>query len=199
MDKVRVAIVGSEFAAGLHARAMKRNPHALIVAACSIDAPSLARFVKNYDVPDAYELDRFVQDLAALRQGRAIAAPQYDFTIHDRASVTRPVKPAPVIVVEGLFLFHDPRARELFDLRLFVDAADDTRFQRRLQRDQSCRGRSAEEVHKRFHEHAQPGHEQYIEPTRQYADLIVLNNSAGLQLPRGLEVVVGWLQQRCMP
>ena len=156
------------------------------------------REARNYDRPEAYELDRFIQDLAALRRGSAIAAPQYDFICHDRARTSLPVKPAPVIVVEGIFLFQDPRVRDLLDLKLFVEAADDTRFQRRLQRDQLHRGRSAEEVHKRFHEDAQPAHENYVGPTRRYADLILVNSRADLQLPRGLEPVLGWILQRCM-
>lgn len=155
-----------------------------------------AREAKNYDVPAAYETERLVRDLRALRRGRVIRAPQYDFEHHDRAPTRHPVQPAPVLVVEGLFLFHEQRLRDLFDLKLFVEAGERTCFQRRRRRDRSERGRTACEVRMRFYEHAQPGYEKYIAPTRAFADLILHNAGDDLQLPPGLQAVVAWIRQR---
>ena len=99
--------------------------------------------------------------------------PQYDFVHHRRTEQTVHVEPAPLVIAEGLMLLHDPEIRKLIDLKIYVDTPDDIRFIRRLLRDINERGRTLESVVKQYLEAVRPGHASFIEPTKEYADLIV--------------------------
>ncbi|MYM67827.1 uridine kinase [Pseudoduganella sp. FT55W] len=128
---------------------------------------------QNYDHPKAFEWPLLVQHVQALRNGESIEMPEYDFTLHNRSNRTIPVKPAPVIVIEGLFALYDPDLRDLMSLKIFVDTASDIRFIRRMQRDIEERGRSVESVIGQYLETVRPMHRQFIEPTKRYADVIL--------------------------
>lgn len=131
------------------------------------------RHKTNYDHPQAFDWPLMVQQVQALCRGEPINMPVYDFTQHNRSSQTMTVKPAPVIVVEGLFALFDAQLRELMSLKVFVDTAADVRLIRRLQRDTSERGRSAESVIQQYLDTVRPMHQQFVEPTRRHADVIL--------------------------
>jgi uridine kinase len=126
----------------------------------------------NYDHPQAFDWPLMMQHVQALCRGEAIEMPQYDFTLHTRSSQTITVKPAPVIVIEGLFALYDAELCKLMSLKVFVDTAADVRFIRRLQRDISERGRSTENVIQQYLDTVRPMHKQFIEPTKRNADVI---------------------------
>ena len=128
----------------------------------------------NYDHPDAFDTDLMVRDLTALRRGEAIQCPVYDYTIHNRSDKTLEVKPTRVIIVEGILIFADPALRELMDIKIFVDTDADVRILRRLLRDVKERGRSLDSVISQYLNTVKPMHEQFVQPSRQYADIVVL-------------------------
>jgi uridine kinase len=133
----------------------------------------------NYDHPDAFDWPLMMQHMQALREGRAIEMPVYDFTVHNRCSKTVKVEPAPIIVIEGLFALFDPQLRQMMSLKVFVDTASDVRFIRRLQRDMAERGRSAESVIEQYLHTVRPMHKQFIEPTKRNADVILPHGANG--------------------
>ena len=130
------------------------------------------RAATNYDHPDAYDWNLLNDHLARLVDGEVVQAPSYDFTVHNRSNVVREVQPAPVIVVEGILVLHDPALRERFDLKVYVDTDADLRFIRRLKRDVEERGRTHDSIIEQYLTTVRPGHEQFIEPTKRYADVI---------------------------
>jgi len=105
--------------------------------------------------------------------------PEYDFTIDNRSDKTIPVKPAPVIVVEGLFALYDADLRDMMSLKIFVDTASDVRFIRRMQRDIAERGRSLESIVSQYLDTVRPMHKQFIEPTKRNADVILPHGANG--------------------
>lgn len=145
----------------------------------------------NYDHPDAYETELLVSDLAHLRQGHVIQMPTYDFSIHDRVSATVPVRPAPVIIVEGILVFHSSALRELMDVRIFVDAEADVRILRRALRDVSERGRSLQSVLDQYFATVKPMHETFVEPTKRFADIVVPGSGDNTL---AADMVAGWIR-----
>ncbi len=141
--------------------------------------PAEDRRKQNYDHPDAFDWPLMAQHLSALRQGEAIAMPVYDFAADNRSSETIAVKPAPVIVVEGLFALYDTQLLNMMSLKVYVDTASDVRFIRRLQRDISERGRSTESVVTQYMDTVRPMHKQFIEPTKRNADVILPHGANG--------------------
>lgn len=127
----------------------------------------------NYDHPDSFDTDLIVNDLAALRRGESIECPVYDYTIHDRSSQTLTIRPARVIVVEGILIFHSPALRDQMDIKLFVDADADVRILRRIQRDVKERGRSLDSVITQYLTTVKPMHDAFVEPSKRYADVII--------------------------
>ena len=127
----------------------------------------------NYDCPDAFDTELLLRDLRALRRGEAIRCPVYDYTIHNRSDKTVLVRPAPVIIVEGILIFQDPRLCELLDIKIFVDTDADVRILRRIVRDVRDRGRSLESVVDQYLNTVKPMHEMYVEPSKRNADIIV--------------------------
>ncbi len=138
-----------------------------------------ARHKTNYDHPDAFDWPLMMQHVQALRRGEAIEMPVYDFALHNRSSKSITVKPAPVIVIEGLFALYDAELRKMMSLKIFVDTAPDVRFIRRLQRDISERGRSTQSVIDQYLETVRPMHKQFIEPTKREADVILPHGANG--------------------
>jgi len=137
------------------------------------DIPFEQRLRVNYDHPAALETELLIQHLRALRAGQAIALPVYDFAQFTRAPQTTPIAPRPIVLVEGILIFVDPALRELFDIKIYVDAPADLRFIRRLQRDLTERKRAPESIIRQYLETVRPMHLEFVEPTKQYADIIL--------------------------
>lgn len=127
----------------------------------------------NYDHPDAFETDLLIRHLQQLRQGRAVPCPVYDYTKHNRSDQVITVRPAPVVVVEGILIFADPRLRELMDVKIFVDTDADVRILRRVVRDVKKRGRTLDSVVQQYLTTVKPMHEEFVEPSKRRADIIV--------------------------
>ncbi len=131
------------------------------------------RVVRNYDHPDAFDLDMFIDHVRALKQGKTIVVPQYDFTAHLRSDQTVTVESSRIIILEGVLLFADPRLTELMDIKVFVDTDADVRIIRRIVRDVKKRGRSLDSVVAQYLGTVKPMHEQFVEPGKKIADIIV--------------------------
>ena len=127
----------------------------------------------NFDHPDSLNTARLVSDLAILRQGGGAFVPRYDFTRHARCAADDWVDVKPYIVVEGILVFVDPDLRECFDYLVYVTAPDDVRLIRRIRRDMAERGRSVDEVLRRWEGTVRPMHHRYVEASRQHAGLVV--------------------------
>ena len=132
------------------------------------------RAALNYDHPDSLETDLLVSHVVDLRAGRAVEKPVYDFARHQREpATTETVHPRRAIIVEGILIFTDPALRRLMDVKVFVDADDDTRFIRRLQRDIAERGRTVTSVIEQYLGTVKPMHLDFVEPSKRYADIII--------------------------
>ncbi len=152
------------------------------------DMPIELRHQINFDHPDALDNDLFINHIKALRAGEAIKMPVYDFSIHTRKAETVHVEPKPIMIIEGILIFVDAAKRSLMDIKIFVDTNDDLRFIRRLQRDVNERGRTVESVIKQYLETVRPMHEQFVEPSKRHADVIIPEggyNEVGIDLISG--------------
>lgn len=127
----------------------------------------------NFDHPDALETDLLVEHLRALRQGRSVEVPVYDFTRHVRRDETRTLQPRPVVIVEGILVLAEEPLRREMDVKLYVDTDADLRFIRRLRRDMSERGRTLDSVVEQYLEDVRPMHLEFVEPSKRHADVIV--------------------------
>lgn len=137
------------------------------------DLPLDYRQVANFDHPDALDNDLLVNHIRKLRAGEAIELPLYDFRTHSRLHETRRVDPKPIVIVEGILIFADPRLLEQLDIKVFVDTPDDIRFIRRLRRDVAERGRTVESVIEQYLATVRPMHMQFVEPSKRVADVII--------------------------
>jgi uridine kinase len=150
----------------------------------------------NFDHPDAFDGKLMLSHLEDLRAGKSIERPVYDFVAHTRKQATIHVEPLPVIIVEGILIFHDVRMRDLMDIKIFVDCDPDIRFVRRLERDIHARGRSVESVIEQYLATVRPMHLQFVEPSKHYADVILPEggfNEAGIDLITGkIRSVLKW-------
>ena len=144
------------------------------------DMPYEERAKLNYDHPDAFETELMIRDIQALRRGETVRCPVYDYTIHDRSGETMEVRPTKVILVEGILIFENQALRELMDIKIFVDTDADVRILRRIGRDVLERGRSLESVISQYLNTVKPMHEQFVQPSRQYADIVVLEGGRNL-------------------
>ena len=127
----------------------------------------------NYDQPDAFDTDQLIEAVRALKKGRSVVCPVYDYSIHDRSEKTITVKPAKVVIVEGILIFENKELCSLMDIKVFVDADADVRILRRIVRDVRDRGRSLESVVNQYLSTVKPMHEKYVEPSKRNADIIV--------------------------
>jgi uridine kinase len=132
-----------------------------------------ARAATNYDHPDSLESDLLADHLRRLRAGEAIEVPSYDFHGHTRRPETRAVAPTPVIVVEGILALALPHVRQYCDIKIFVDTDADIRVFRRIRRDLEERGRSFASVREQYYRSVRPMHQQFVEPSKRWADLII--------------------------
>ena len=134
------------------------------------DRPFEERCKQNYGHPDAFETDLMVEQLKELKAGKAIRCPVYSYADHQRTSETELIRPSKVVIVEGILIFQDPRLREMLDIKIFVETDADVRD----------RGRTLESVITQYLTTVKPMHEQFVEPSRKYADIIVLEGGHNL-------------------
>lgn len=137
------------------------------------EIPFEERVKLNYDHPNAFDTDRMIEDVKRLKGGQAIDHPQYSFVTHTRMQDTVHVEPAPVIIVEGILIFENKELLQLMDIKVFVDADADIRLIRRLTRDVKERGRSLDSVINQYMNTVKPMHEQFVEPSKKNADIII--------------------------
>ncbi len=135
------------------------------------------RTLINFDHPQSIDFDLLGEHLLALRKGETIQQPVYSFVAHNRTNETIAMQPTKVIIVEGILILTNPTIRDLFDIKIYVHTDSDERLIRRLKRDIAERGRDMEEVLDRYQKTLKPMHQQFIEPTKEYADLIIPNNN----------------------
>jgi uridine kinase len=135
--------------------------------------PPPERARDNVDHPDAFDTGLLAADLAALRAGRPVETPVYDFVSHVRRPERRRVEPRPVIIVEGILILADARLRPLLDIKVFVETAADIRLIRRIRRDTAERGRTLEGVLAQYEATVRPMHLQFVEPSRSHADVVI--------------------------
>ena len=144
------------------------------------DRPFEERCKQNYDHPDAFETDLMVEQLKELKAGKAIRCPVYSYADHQRTNETELIQPSKVVIVEGILIFQDPRLREMLNIKIFVETDADVRILRRALRDVRDRGRTLESVITQYLTTVKPMHEQFVEPSRKYADIIVLEGGHNL-------------------
>ena len=131
------------------------------------------RAALNYDHPDALESELLAEHLRLLRAGQPVDAPIYDFRNHTRRQETRRIAPTPVVVVEGILTLAQPAVREQLDIKIFVDTDPDIRVFRRVRRDLEERGRTFASVREQYYRTVRPMHNQFVEPSKRWADLII--------------------------
>ena len=136
----------------------------------------------NYDHPSSFDTDKMIEDVKKLKAGEIIYRPVYDYTQHTRAEEVVEVHPKKVIILEGILILEDPRLRDLMDIKVFVDTDADERLMRRILRDTQERGRTVESVLNQYVTTVKPMLEQFVEPSKKYADIII---------PRGGENKIG--------
>ncbi|SEG46509.1 uridine kinase [Butyrivibrio sp. Su6] len=136
----------------------------------------------NYDHPESFDTDLLIEDVKKLKNNIAIDVPVYDYTIHNRADETVHVIPKKVIIVEGILILENKELRDLMDIKVFVETDADERLMRRIRRDMVERARSIDSILKQYTETVKPMHEQFVEPSKKYADIII---------PRGGENLTG--------
>ncbi len=134
------------------------------------------RIKVNFDHPNSIDFDLLAKHLHALKKGQTIQQPVYSFVAHNRTDEFIETAPRKVVIVEGILIMTHPELRDLFDIKIFVHADSDERLMRRLKRDLKERGRDLEEVLNRYQQTLKPMHDQFIEPTKEFADIIIPNN-----------------------
>ena len=127
----------------------------------------------NYDAPYSLEFDLMVRHLEALKNGQAVQCPVYDFTRHTRSDAVTEIAPRPIILIDGILIFHDPALRACMDLKIYVETDADERILRRARRDMRERGRDLDSVIQQYLATVKPMHNAYVEPTKVFADVIL--------------------------
>ena len=137
------------------------------------DVPFEERASRNFDHPDAFDHDLLAKHLLQLLNGEAVSHPIYDYTLHTRSKEKKTVGPGALIILEGILILNNAKLRELMDYRVFIDTALDICFVRRLKRDVEERGRTVDSVTLQYIETVRPMYLQFIEPSKQYADILI--------------------------
>ena len=157
------------------------------------DMPLDYRNAANFDHPDALDNDLLVNHLKRLNAGEPVELPIYDFRTHSRLPATTLVDPKPIVIVEGILIFAEPRLREEMDIKVFVDTPDDIRFIRRLRRDIAERGRTLDSVIEQYIGTVRPMHIQFIEPSKRFADVIIPEGGHNLV---SIDLISGKIRER---
>ena len=137
------------------------------------DMPLDERHQANFDHPDSIDSDMLVNHLMRLKQGLTVEMPLYDFVTHTRSDRIEIIEPKPVVIVEGILIFSEPRVLDLLDVRVFVDTPDDVRLMRRLRRDITERGRTFERTLEQYERTIRPMHFEFVVPSKRHADIII--------------------------
>ena len=156
----------------------------------SSHVPAEERQYINFDHPDAFDWDLLVEQITMLRQGKAIDQPTYSYITSTRQPETVHIEPSKVIIIEGIMALVSPQLRELMDLKIFVDAADDDRLMRLIRRDIVERGRTAEMVLSRYERIVKAMHEEFIAPTKKYADIIIPQGGTNEKAIKALQMAI---------
>ena len=149
------------------------------------DMPFEERCKLNYDHPDSFESDRMAEDVRRLIKGHSIEMPVYDYCVHNRSDKTITVDPKSVIIMEGILILENRELRDLMDIKIYVDTDADERLMRRIRRDMENRGRSIESIIEQYSNTVKPMHEEFVEPSKKYADVIIPRggeNAAGIDI-----------------
>jgi uridine kinase len=141
------------------------------------DMPLDERHQANFDHPDSIDSDMLVNHLIRLKQGLEVEMPLYDFVTHTRSDKIEVIEPKPVVIVEGILIFAEPRVLDLLDIRIFVDTPDDVRLMRRLRRDINERGRTFGRTLEQYERTIRPMHFEFVEPSKRHADIIIPEGS----------------------
>lgn len=157
------------------------------------DLPLDFRQTANFDHPDALDNDLLVNHVRKLKAGHAVELPLYDFKGHTRLNETVLIEPKPIVIIEGILIFSDPRLLEQMDIKVFVDTPDDIRFIRRLRRDVAERGRTVESVIEQYLVTVRPMHMQFVEPSKRYADVIIPEGGHNLV---SIDLISGKIRER---
>ena len=137
------------------------------------DVPYEQRIGKNFDHPNAFEHDLLTEHLLQLLNGEAVSSPVYDYKLHTRSKKTKTAGPVSLIILEGILIFSRAQLRELMDYRVFIDTPSDICFIRRFKRDIEERGRTADSVIQQYTDTVRPMYHEFIEPSKQYADILI--------------------------
>lgn len=157
------------------------------------DLPLDYRQAVNFDHPDALDNDLLVHHIRKLKGGGSVELPLYDFKTHTRLNETVLIDPKPIVIVEGILIFVDPRLLEQMDIKVFVDTPDDIRFIRRLRRDIAERGRTIDSVIEQYLKTVRPMHMQFVEPSKRYADVIIPEGGHNLV---SIDLISGKIRER---
>jgi len=141
----------------------------------------------NYDHPHTYETTLLIDHIKALKQNVPIETPIYSFEKHLRTDRTKKLLPTPIVIVEGILVFENKQLRDLMDIKIFVDTAPDIRVLRRIERDINDRGRSLESVMQQYRQTVRPMHNEFVEPSKRFADVIIPRGGANLV---GIEMIL---------
>ena len=156
------------------------------------DMPMEDRARLNYDEPAAFDTDMLIEHLRLLKQGRTIHCPVYDFSVHNRTKETTEIRPRKVIIGEDILIFENRELCKEMDIKIFVDTDADVRLARRIHRDVRKRGRSLDSVLDQYLTTVKPMHEQYVEPSKKNADLVVLEGGKNVV---ALDMIIGRIQR----
>ena len=149
------------------------------------DMPFSERCKLNYDHPESFETTKMAEDVRQLMEGNSIEMPIYDYTIHNRSDETVLIEPRKVIIVEGILILENKELRDLMDVKVYVDTDADERLMRRIKRDMQERARSIHSILEQYSETVKPMHEEFVEPSKKYADVIIPRggeNQAGINM-----------------
>lgn len=166
IDKIKHHMKNCDVVCLQHDWYYKHNPH----------LSSLERDTINYDHPNALETDLLAAHIEKLSAGHPIQAPQYDFNTHLRKPDPISIQPAQLIIIDGILIFTHKPLRQLIDLKIYVDTEPDIRFTRRMERDIKTRGRTRKTVKNQYLQTVKPMHDMFVEPSKQYADIVISNN-----------------------
>lgn len=157
------------------------------------DMPLDERHQANFDHPDSIDSDMLVNHIVRLKQGLPVEMPLYDFKTHTRSDKIEVIEPRPVVIVEGILIFAEPRVLDLLDVRVFVDTPDDIRLMRRLRRDITERGRTFERTLEQYERTIRPMHFEFVEPSKRHADIII---PEGGQMGVSVDLLCGLVNER---
>ena len=157
------------------------------------DMPFEERSKLNYDHPDSFESDKMAEDVKQLIKGRAIDMPVYDYCVHNRSKETIRIEPKTVIIMEGILILENRALRDLMDVKIYVDTDADERLMRRIKRDMKERARSIESILEQYTSTVKPMHEEFVEPSKRYADIIIPRG--GENMP-GIDMLITYLNKK---